>query len=328
MNNFWAKLEKPFMALAPMADVTDAAFRRVIAKYGKPDVMFTEFVSADGLCHPVGREKLLIDLSYTEAERPIVAQLFSGKPEKMFEAAKLVAELDFDGLDINMGCPDRSIEKSGAGATLMKNAKLAREVIRAARQGAPLLPISVKTRLGYNKDELETWLPELLAEDLVAVIIHARTRKEMSQVPAHWERIRVAVKIRDNLKSQTLILGNGDVWDLAEARAKVHETGADGIMFGRAIFGNPWFFRRPNHGSEEKLEYFPSVKEKLAVMLEHTKLFEKLFRDVKNFAIMKKHYKAYVNGYDGAKELRVQLMGANNAGEVEKIVSVFLNIFP
>src|SRR3989338_7116635 len=166
MNNFWAKLEKPFMALAPMADVTDAAFRRGIAKYGKADVMFTEFVSADGLCHPVGREKLLIDLSYTEAERPIVAQLFSGKPEKMFEAAKLVAELDFDGLDINMGCPDRSIEKSGAGATLMKNAKLAREVIRAARPGAPRPPRSVKTRLRFNKNQIETWLPELLAEDL------------------------------------------------------------------------------------------------------------------------------------------------------------------
>ncbi len=151
---FWEKLKKPIMILAPMADVTDAAFRRLIAKYGKPDVMFTEFVSADGLCHPQGREKLLIDLSYTEGERPIIAQLFTGKPEKIREAAALVRELGFDGLDINMGCPDRKVEKQCAGAALMKDPKLARELIRAAREGAGGLPISVKTRIGYNKNDL------------------------------------------------------------------------------------------------------------------------------------------------------------------------------
>ncbi|MEI8096801.1 MAG: tRNA-dihydrouridine synthase family protein, partial [Candidatus Moraniibacteriota bacterium] len=150
---FWEKLEKPFFVLAPMANVTDAVFRRVIAKHGRPDVTWTEFVSADGLCHPKGRAALLRDLSYTEAERPIVAQLFTAHPEKMFEAAKLVAELGFDGIDINTGCPDKNVMKQGAGATLMKDPKLAQAIIRAAQEGIKAsgkqIPLSVKTRLGY-----------------------------------------------------------------------------------------------------------------------------------------------------------------------------------
>ena len=299
-----------------MANVTDAAFRRIIAKYGKPDVMFTEFTSADGLMS-VGQKNLLVDLMYSESERPIVAQLFSGNPEKMFEAAKLVKELGFDGLDINMGCPDRSIEKSGAGACLIKNPRLAKELIRAAREGSGL-PVSIKTRLGYNKDILEEWLPELLVEKPVAITIHARTRKEMSKVPARWERVKRAVEIRDELKSGTLILGNGDVKDLADARQKVRETGADGVMLGRAIFGNPFLFARQRGDSEFKMY---DVKKRLEVLVEHTKLFEDLLGEHKNFAIMKKHFKAYVEGFEGAKDLRVKLMETESATEVGHIVT-------
>ncbi len=313
---FWGKLRKPIMVLAPMANVTDAAFRRIIAKYGKPDVMFTEFTSADGLMS-VGQKNLLVDLMYSESERPIVAQLFSGNPEKMFEAAKLVKELGFDGLDINMGCPDRSIEKSGAGACLIKNPRLAKELIRAAREGSGL-PVSIKTRLGYNKDILEEWLPELLVEKPVAITIHARTRKEMSKVPARWERVKRAVEIRDELKSGTLILGNGDVKDLADARQKVRETGADGVMLGRAIFGNPFLFARQRGDSEFKMY---DVKKRLEVLVEHTKLFEDLLGEHKNFAIMKKHFKAYVEGFEGAKDLRVKLMETESATEVGHIVT-------
>src|SRR3989344_4784889 len=172
--NFWNKLNKPIFVLAPMADVTDPAFRRVIAKYGKPDVMWTEFVSADGLvlAPEEGRKKLLKDLEYSEIERPILAQFFTSSPENMKKAAELAVELGFDGVDINMGCPDKSIEKQGAGASLMKNPEKARELIRAAKEGARStssgqapLPVSVKTRVGYNKVELETWLPELLFEN-------------------------------------------------------------------------------------------------------------------------------------------------------------------
>jgi nifR3 family TIM-barrel protein len=319
---FWKKVgaKKPFFVLAPMADVTDCAFRRIIAKHGKPDVMWTEFVSADGLAHAEGREHLLVDLAYTEKERPIVAQLFTAHPDKMREAARLIAELGFDGLDINMGCPDRSIEKQGAGAALIKTPKIAREVIRAAKQGIAEagkdIPVSVKTRIGWSKPEMETWIPELLSEGLAALTIHARTRKELSLVPARWEFVKRAVEIRNEMKVDTLIIGNGDVKDLSEAKARAKETGADGVMIGRGIFGNPWCF------DPKKKDI--SIREKLEVMVEHTKLFEKLLGGKKNFALMKKHYKAYVNGFDGAKELRVKLMEAEDAKEVGKIVKGFL----
>jgi tRNA-dihydrouridine synthase len=223
------------MVLAPLADVTDAAFRRVIAKYGKPDVLWTEFVSADGLCHPQGRGRLLNDLIYTESERPIVAQLFSSRPDKMREAAALVRELGFDGLDINMGCPDKTVEKQGAGAALIKTPSLALEVIAAAKEGAGGLPVSVKTRVGYKRDELDTWLPKLLSVEPAVITIHARTREEMSKVPARWEAVQRAVAMRNAAGSQALIFGNGDVASVAHARQLAAETGADEIHVPTAV---------------------------------------------------------------------------------------------
>lgn len=315
-RNFWKKLPKPFFALAPLANVTDAAFRRIIAKYGKPDVFFTEFVSADGLVSP-GRSVLLKDLEYSDGEHPIVAQLFTSHPEKMKEASALVASLGFDGIDINMGCPDRTVEKQGAGAALIKSAELAKELIRAAKEGASSLPISVKTRVGYNNREIETWIPALLEEGISALAIHARTRKEMSKVPAEWNDIKRVVEIRDEMKVETLIVGNGDVEDLNDARQKAEESGADGVMLGRAIFGNPWLFSKSSNEI--------SLDTRFKVMLEHTKLFEELFHGVKSFAVMKKHYKSYVEGFSGAKELRAELMEANDASKVENIVSSWIS---
>lgn len=318
-----------------MADVTDAAFRRVIAKYGKPDVMWTEFVSADGLVHAPeeGRKKLLLDLLYTEAERPIVAQFFTSDPAAMESAASLALELGFDGVDINMGCPDRSIEKQGAGAAMIKNPKLAREIIRAAKRGATKdgksIPVSVKTRIGFNKNELETWLPELLAEKPALITVHARTRKEMSKVPARWEEVKRAVEIRNELAKgdpeieNVLIFGNGDVTDLVDARNKAQQTGCDGVMLGRAIFGNPFLF-----SEKKRPEGIEGQNLLLHVMIEHTKLFEELLGKYKNFAIMKKHYKAYVNGFDGAKELRMQLMEAGDASEVERLILLYTGALP
>ena len=342
-KGFWEKLPKPFFVLAPLANVTDAAFRRVIAKYGKPHVMFTEFVSADGLARG-NKEVLMRDLVYTEHERPIVAQFFSSTPEHMRAAAKLAAELGFDGIDINMGCPDKSVEKQGAGAAHIKNPKLAQEIILAAKEGAAQafprtalgnsdfqgrslapIPVSVKTRLGYNKNELETWLPALLETDLAAITIHARTRKEMSKVDAHWEEVKRAVEIRDASGKDTLIIGNGDVGNLEEARRRIEETGCDGVMIGRGIFGNPYLFS--NSAEFENRSDPETVKKILTIMLEHTKLFEELLGDIKSFALMKKHYKAYVNGFDGAKELRMQLMEAKDYAEVATITNEFLNQF-
>lgn len=369
--NFWKELPKPIFVLAPLADVTDAAFRRMIAKYsrhtradgteGGPDVFWTEFVSADGLCRatPEGREKLMADLKYTEEERPIVAQLFSSSEEYMEQAAALCADLGFDGIDINMGCPDKGIEKQGCGSAMIKNPTKAAAIIRAAKRGAPNLPISVKTRLGYNKDELEEWLPLLIAESPAVITIHARTRKEMSKVPARWERVARAVEIRNALKSETLILGNGDALSLEDARQKASATGADGVMLGRAIFGNPWLFHphkllperiavsessalahrtaeyaslhdstlpssssQAEISSDKKFELI-GLEERFAALIEHTKLFEELLPH-KNFAVMKKHYKAYVNGFDGAHDLRAELMEQENSEKMADILDNFL----
>ncbi len=348
------------MVVAPMADVTDAPFRRMIAKYsahtradgtvGGPDVMWTEFVAADGLMRatPEGREKLMADLIYAEEERPIVAQLFSSNPEYMEAGARLAAERGFDGVDLNMGCPSQTIEKQGCGAAMIKNPAHAREVIRAAKRGAGDLPVSVKTRLGYNKDEVETWIPEILAENPAVLTIHARTRKEMSKVPAKWDRVARVVELRDKLGSETLIIGNGDATSLADGQEKIAESGADGVMFGRALFGNPWFFhptkRLPynlkalptsgvNRGdlieeafAEDGIEFI-SLEERLRVLVEHTYLFAELLH-FKNFAIMKKHYKGYINGFPGAAQLRAKLMEQNTPEEIEQVVHTFLQTQP
>ena len=283
-------------------------------------MMYTEFVSADGLCRAgeEGRAKLMRDLFFSDAERPIVAQFFTSTPEHMEKAAALAQELGFDGVDINMGCPDKTIEKQSAGAKLILNPKRAQELIAAAKRGAPNLPVSVKTRLGYNKDVLEEWLPALLAAEPAAIVVHARTRKEMSKVPARWERVKRAVEIRNELGSKTLIIGNGDLKDLEDAGQKVKESGADGAMLGRAVFGRPWLF-----SNSYELRNM-SVEKRLIVLVEHTKLFEELLGDIKSFAIMKKHFKAYCEGFPGAKELRIKLMEAKDASEVERLVEEYI----
>src|SRR3989344_2728346 len=321
---FWEALPRPFFVLAPLANVTDAVFRRFIIRYSRPHVLWTEFVSADGLCHPRGREALLKDLAYTEDERPIVVQLFTAHPGAMREAAKLCAELGFDGIGINMGCPDKNVMKQGAGATCMKDPQLAQALIRAAKDGVrdagKEIPISVKTRLGFNDDTLEEWLPALLEAEPAAITLHARTKKDMSKVPARFERIARAVEIRNEQKSRTLIIGNGDVRDMADARKKIEETGADGIMFGRAIFGNPWLF------DETKKEV--STQEKLDAALVHTEMFLDYWKDTKSFELLKKHYRAYINHFQLAKELRIEMMEAKNFEQVKAAVEKFRSEHP
>ncbi len=343
-RGFWNTLPKPFFVLAPMADVTDAPFRQMFVKYsehgkphGGPHVFWTEFVSCDGLCSP-GRDIIKRDLEFQENERPIVAQIFGSNPDNCLKTAELVRKMGFDGIDINMGCPDRSIEKQGAGSAMIKTPKLAQEVIYATQEGAGDLPVSVKTRIGYNKEEINEWIPHILETKVPVLTIHGRTRKEMSLADARWDDI---VKVVDMAKgTDTFIIGNGDVKSIQEAGEKVRKYGVDGVMVGRGVFGDPWFFadvacaKHNCHISHPpKLLYRSeasadctciSIDEKLRVLIEHTKLFEKKFGDIKNFAIMKKHFKAYVSGFDGAKELRVQLMDTRSAKEVEMIISTFL----
>ncbi len=303
-----------------MEDVTDVAFRALIAKYSDPSiprVMYTEFTSADGLLRADedGQRKLRKKLEFNDGERPIVAQLFTANPEHMEAGARLCREMGFDGFDINMGCPAREVERQGCGSALIRTPELARELIRAAKKGAESadqrMAVSVKTRIGYNEDELETWLPELLAEEPDAVILHARTRKEMSDVPARWERVARAVEIRDSLSSKTLIVGNGDVQNLADAREKIAATRADGAMIGRGIFGNPWLFT--NRGE-------PTPQERIAALLEHLELFDKLLTGTTHYATMKKHFKAYISGWDNAKDLRIRLMETESISEAKEIL--------
>jgi nifR3 family TIM-barrel protein len=321
---FWEKLKKPIFAVAPMADVTDAAFRRMIATHGRPDIMWTEFVSCDGLCSR-GKDALMHNLIYDESERPIVAQIFGATPENFYKTALLLQELGFDGIDINMGCPDKNIQKQNAGAKLIQSPQLAQEIIRETKRGAGSLPVSVKTRIGYTKNTIDEWLPYILETEPAAITIHGRTKKEMSDVPAHWNVIAHGVELADHYygeKNRPFILGNGDVRTMQEALEKVRDYGVDGVMIGRGLFGNPWFFADKD-ALKDGRELEPSnisVEKKIQVMLEHTQLFEQLFGEQKRFDVMKKHYKAYVNGFDGARELRVKLMAARDVEEVKHVL--------
>ncbi len=307
-QGFWGKLDKPFFVLAPMANVTDWAFRQVIVETGRPDVFYTEFLSCDGIVYDKNRFKG--ELYFEENERPIVVQFFGSKPENFYKCAQLAVELGFDGIDINMGCPDRSVEKQGAGAALIKNPKLAEKIIKETIRGAGGLPVSVKTRLGYDKIETETWIKRLLETDIAVLVVHGRTRKEMSKVPAHWDELgKIAVMAKGSGK---LIVGNGDVIDMEDSRKKAKEYNLDGIMVGRGIFANPWFF------SGRKVE---SPKERINLLLKHLDNFEKLWGKNKNFDTMKRFFKIYITGWEGAKELRAQLMNCKNSEEAVTTVN-------
>lgn len=309
MESFWKKLPRPLFVLAPMADVTDPAYRKLISEYGAPSVAWTEFVSADGLFHT--RQKgtyteeenpLIRDLQFTEGERPIVAQFFSSNPETMEYAAKLAKELGFDGVDINMGCPDRSIEKQGAGAAMIKNPEAAKSVLAAARGAG--IPVSVKTRIGYNAEDIDGWIRTILEEKPEVLTVHLRTRKEMSKVPAHWDLMPRIVALRNEVSPETLIIGNGDVESLEDGEKKIAGSGCDGVMLGRAIFGNPWVFTGRKAEDITRAERLTA----LSTLAHH---FDEL-RPRKSFHLLKKHVKAFISGFDDAAQLRAALMEADS----------------
>ncbi len=313
MRGFWDTLKRPYMVLAPMADVTDSAFRQIINKYGKPDVMWTEFVSVEGLCS-AGRDRLIKDLYFVPEEQPLIAQIFGTDLNAYKETAAMCADLGFAGIDINMGCPVNNIIKDGSGSAMCKNPDHAIAVTRAAKEGARNIPVSVKIRLGWNQNEIETWLPRILEAEPAVVSIHCRTRAEMSKVPADWTQIKRAVEIRNNVQGNpdenpkaAYIIGNGDVANLKDADVRVSETGCDGVMIGRGVFGDPWLFNREI--DKENIPY----EERFRVLIEHIELYQSLYHDVKNFAIMRKHFGSYVAGYDQAKRLKIELMDTTTA---------------
>ena len=336
MTNFWQSLPKPFSVLAPMEDVTDTVFRQVISDCGRPDVLFTEFTNCEGM-QSAGQSKVIHRLRYSPSERPIVAQVWGITPEDYFKTAQLIQELGFDGIDINMGCPVKKVIKMGACSALIKNPSLAKEIIQATKEGAPNIPVSVKTRIGFNKIQTEEWLGFLLMDCKPDVItVHGRTVKEESKVPCHWDEIAKVVRMRDEIfkdsqVNKPLIVGNGDVQNIHDARQKAVEFGVDGVMIGRGVFKNPWAFNPEiDVDSQGQAFYISSnelipIIERIGLLKKHILLWEQTWEESKNFAILKKYFKIYISGFAGSSEIRAELMQTNNTREslviLDKVLS-------
>lgn len=304
--NFWRGLEKPIMALAPMDGVTDTVFRQIVCTVGKPDVLFTEFVPVDAILSSAQDKVIEKSLRFTDAERPIAAQIWGVDPEKFYKSARILKKLGFDGIDINMGCPVRDVVKTGSCAALIKNPALAKEIILATIKGAEGLPVSVKTRIGFSEIETEKWVTVLLQTPISALTLHLRTAAEMSKVPAHWEEISKAV----GLNPRCLILGNGDIKTLKEAKDKCIKYGIDGVMIGTGIFENVWFFN-------EKIDIIKvTPKQKIKILIKHLNLFKKTWGNTRHFELMKKFVKCYINNFKGSSKARESLMETNSLDEL------------
>src|SRR5258708_3428374 len=313
MRNIWQTLQRPIFILAPMEDVTDTVFRQIVMQCGRPDIFFTEFTSVDGMFSK-GDVYVSQRLQFTQKEKPIIAQIWGMKPENYFKAAQRLVTMGFDGIDINMGCPERSVVGKGACSGLINNRNLAKEIIQATQEGsAKQIPVSVKTRLGFGEIQFD-WIEFLLQQKLDALTIHGRKVAELSKVPAHWDAIGEVVAMRNKIDKQTLIFGNGDIKSLAEAKEKVAQYTVDGVMIGRGIFDTVWLF------NETVNPETITVERKLQILLDHVRLYEKTWENKKNFQVLKKYFKIYVSGFENAQQLRMKLMEANNREDVKKII--------
>lgn len=313
INNFWNDLPRPFFILAPMEDVTDVVFRHVISEAARPDVFFTEFTNTESFCHPEGIFSVQGRLTFTEDEQPIVAHIWGDKPEHFKEMSIGMAELGFKGVDINMGCPVHNVATQGKGSGLINHPDTAASIIQAAKAGG--LPVSVKTRLGYLKvDEWRSWLTHILKQDIANLSIHLRTKKEMSDVPAHWDLIPEIKQLRDEIAPNTLLTINGDIPDYETGMELVNKYGVDGVMIGRGIFKNPFAFEKNprEHSSEELLDLF---RLHLDLYDEYSKKLE-----LRPFIALRRFFKIYVRGFKGASELRNELMSTNSTDEVRALL--------
>ena len=314
-ENFWHELPRPFFILAPMEDVTDVVFRHVVSEAARPDVFFTEFTNTESYCHPEGSFSVRGRLTFTEDEQPIVAHIWGDKPEYFRQMSIGMAERGFKGIDINMGCPVANVAGNGKGCGLIRRPDVAAEIIQAAKAGG--LPVSVKTRLGYTEvEEWRDWLTHVLKQDIVNLSIHLRTKKEMSQVPAHWELIPEIKKLRDEVAPQTRLTINGDIPDRQKGLELAEKYGVDGIMIGRGIFKNPFAFEK------EPREH--SSKELLDLLRLHLDLFDKYSAiEPRLFKPLRRFFKIYVRGFRGAGELRNQLMETESTDDVRALLDQF-----
>ncbi|MDX9970454.1 MAG: tRNA-dihydrouridine synthase [Candidatus Gracilibacteria bacterium] len=334
---------RPIIGLSPMDSVTDAPFREMIARHSTPSFIVTEFSNVEGLAR--GGVKMLHAFLYSERERPIIAQIYGVEIESFYKAAVMCCFLGFDGVDINMGCPMSKVAKRGSGAALIKTPELARQIIATVKAGVrdfkngisleeagvnPLLidevknmselhggaerareiPVSVKTRIGFDKDIAENWMSELLPAKPDMITVHGRTLKQLYSGRADWDSIRRASRVVRG--AGILFLGNGDIQNMQDARDKISEFEVDGVMVGRAVQGNPWFFT----------EHIPSVSEKLDAIIEHSEILANMYPQIW-FVHIRKHLAWYANEFSGAKELRTKLIRVSTFADVKEIVENF-----
>jgi tRNA-dihydrouridine synthase len=301
------------MVLAPMENVTDYVFREIIAtQLPKPDVFFTEFTSAEALFSK-GAERAREKLQFSENQHFAVAQIWGIDPESFYKAAKLIKELGYDGVDINMGCPDRTVCKKGAGAALSTNQELAAELIQSIKEGGKGIGISVKTRIGLTEIE-DSWLEHLIDQRIDALTIHGRTAVQASNGEVNWQRISEAISYKNKKSPETVIIGNGDIRSWSDAVDRHKKYGVDGSMIGRGIFSNPWVFLKSNmpekHGKKEYVD----------LLLKHMELYESTWKGTHHFEVLKKFFKMYVREFDGANELRQQLMECKSGLQVRELL--------
>lgn len=357
MENFWqqAKQQRGFiLGLSPMDGVTDYPFRLMTKKYGQPDVIFTEFANVEGLCH--GASKILRHFDFDQNQQPLVAQIFGKDPKSFYQVAILLSELGVSGIDINMGCPAKTVSTHGSGAGLILTPKLAQEIIEAVRRGisdwqngagpeaCPDLTeeiwtrarqrqaafqrpaakreqrptLSVKTRIGYRGNEIQDWLPYLLSLQLDALSLHGRSLKQAYTGEADWAVIAEAVRLKNQLSPKTFLLGNGDIHTYEEAQARVKETMVDGVLIGRASMGNPYVFLPDRE--RQRAEQQASL---LQLALEHAKVYESTYGQEPDYSFlpMRKHLACYTKGIINAKKLRLHLITSKSAAEVAKVLT-------
>lgn len=314
-SNIWRDLNDqpdPIMVLAPMDDVTDLVFRQLIEELAPADLYMTEFASVEGFCSP-GRPAIERRLRLADGERNVIAQIWGKTPTKYRETADELSKRGFVGIDINMGCPAKDVVKTGACSGLIRTPDLAAEIIQATKDGAGHMPVSVKTRIGFNQPDLEGWIGHILRQNVAALTVHLRTVKEQSKVDAHWELMPEILALRDMIAPETIIIGNGDVEDRGEALVRAKESGADGVMIGRGIFHNPWAFE------VDAKEH--SIDERKQTLLRHLELFEQTWTNhEKRFEPLKKFFKIYIQGFENAADLRAQLMETNDLDEARAVL--------
>jgi len=325
-KNIWQEVNTVNLSLAPMEDVTDTVFRQLILESmqeNKLHFLFAEFTSVDGMCHAVGHDKVKHRLFISDAEKKLlkeknvklIAQIWGNDPEKFYKTAKYIAqETDFDGIDINMGCPVKNVVKNGCCSALIDQAELAKEIIIATRE-ASNLSLSVKTRIGFKTVITESWISHLLNTPIDAITLHGRIQSQMSEGIADWDEIAKAVDLRNKINPNIKIIGNGDIKSYDQAVEYAKKYGVDGAMIGRGIFTNPWFF---NPQKEEI-----SKEDKLSQLLRHTNIFVDTWGETKNFAILKRYFKIYTSGFRGASALRNELMTSSSRENVIEIIKKY-----